>query len=294
MSDLGTYLQQQRLDKNLSIKDIEDKTKIRKRYIEAIEQGEYSILPGSFYTRAFIKSYAEALGVDTKKLFAQYEDELPSVPSPTVETSISRSQRKSVKQQQQRPSTPKAGRWVSRILFYVFMLLLAFLIWNAWVDYYTAPEDEPISPGTPGIGQETGEEESVQEPDPVPDVEEEIEEPQEPEVVEPTLTRMETSGNETSYEWESEYGFDDVSLQAEDGAVWFRLYDPSNQSVIDETELPRGQERSWNLSEYERIGFHIGNTKGVRIYIGDILMEIDDLVEGHRITIEHIDISEPS
>lgn len=64
MSELGRHLKEARLQKGMSLDDVQEVTKIRKKYLEAIEAGDYKVLPGSFYVRAFIKTYAEAVGVN--------------------------------------------------------------------------------------------------------------------------------------------------------------------------------------------------------------------------------------
>ncbi|HEY0827135.1 MAG TPA: helix-turn-helix domain-containing protein, partial [Bacilli bacterium] len=64
MSDLGQLLIKARNEKGLTIEDLQETTKIRKAYLEAIEEGNYKKLPGNFYVRAFIKSYAEAVGLE--------------------------------------------------------------------------------------------------------------------------------------------------------------------------------------------------------------------------------------
>lgn len=95
MSELGSYLKQVRVEKNLTLEQIQEITKIRKRYLEAIENGEYAILPGSFYARAFIKSYAEALGLNANETLQKYASELPQVQSAPVDAvPISRTKRK--------------------------------------------------------------------------------------------------------------------------------------------------------------------------------------------------------
>lgn len=64
MSELGQQLREARLQKGMSLDDVQEMTKIRKRYLEAIEAGDYKVLPGSFYVRAFIKTYAETVGLN--------------------------------------------------------------------------------------------------------------------------------------------------------------------------------------------------------------------------------------
>ncbi|OWA33823.1 hypothetical protein B9G55_21040 [Saccharibacillus sp. O16] len=78
MSDLGQQLKDARLQKGLSLEDVQEMTKIRKRYLEAIEQGDFKVLPGSFYVRAFIKTYAEAVDLDAEALLQNHPKDVPA------------------------------------------------------------------------------------------------------------------------------------------------------------------------------------------------------------------------
>ena len=69
LTELGNRLKEARLSKGYSLDDLQEITKIQKRYLVGIEEGNYSIMPGSFYVRAFIKQYAEAVGLDSKVIF---------------------------------------------------------------------------------------------------------------------------------------------------------------------------------------------------------------------------------
>ena len=64
-----------RKEKELSIKEIIDKTKIQEKYIKAIEKGEFNILP-KVYTRLFLKSYSEALGINKEETIIEYENHI--------------------------------------------------------------------------------------------------------------------------------------------------------------------------------------------------------------------------
>lgn len=77
MSELGETLKNTREEKNLSLEELQATTKIQKRYLQAIEKGDYDQLPGQFYARAFIKNYAEALGLDSDRIFDEYSGEIP-------------------------------------------------------------------------------------------------------------------------------------------------------------------------------------------------------------------------
>src|SRR5690625_5151723 len=77
VSELGTILKQARKDKGISLDELEEMTKIRKRYLTAIEEQNYDVLPGSFYVRAFIKNYAENVGLNPDDILEMYKNELP-------------------------------------------------------------------------------------------------------------------------------------------------------------------------------------------------------------------------
>ena len=58
---IGDKLRQARLNKNISIDELQQKTKIQKRYLEAIEQGKFDLLPGEYYIRTFLQSVRMAI-----------------------------------------------------------------------------------------------------------------------------------------------------------------------------------------------------------------------------------------
>lgn len=78
MAELGTRLKEARLAKGYSLEDLQEITKIQKRYLSAIEEGNFSVMPGAFYVRAFIKQYAEAVGLDATEILETYKSEIPA------------------------------------------------------------------------------------------------------------------------------------------------------------------------------------------------------------------------
>ncbi|QGS68686.1 helix-turn-helix domain-containing protein [Oceanobacillus sp. 143] len=75
--DVGVRLKEARLEKGLSLDELQEITKIQKRYLVAIEEGNLSILPGKFYARAFIKEYATAVDLDSSELLEEHKEEIP-------------------------------------------------------------------------------------------------------------------------------------------------------------------------------------------------------------------------
>lgn len=89
MTDIGEKLRTAREAMGLSIADVEKTTKIQARYLNAIENDDFDKLPGDFYTRAFIRQYAQVVGLDGKKLLADFHKDVPeSKPDEYVEDSV--------------------------------------------------------------------------------------------------------------------------------------------------------------------------------------------------------------
>ena len=86
VTGLGDRLREARTAKGFTLDDLQSITKIQKRYLSGIENEDYSMMPGSFYVRAFIKQYAEAVGLDPDEMLALYKD-TPSSAMPEEEES---------------------------------------------------------------------------------------------------------------------------------------------------------------------------------------------------------------
>ena len=83
-SVIGQELQKARLDKGLSLDDIQQTTKIQKRYLAAIENGQFDQLPGAFDERAFVRQYANAVGLDVADFMKNHD-----ITTETVEPDLS-------------------------------------------------------------------------------------------------------------------------------------------------------------------------------------------------------------
>ncbi len=75
--EIGAKLKEAREEQGISLDGLQETTKIQKRYLVAIEEGNFKILPGKFYARAFIKEYATAVGLDPNELLAEYSADVP-------------------------------------------------------------------------------------------------------------------------------------------------------------------------------------------------------------------------
>jgi cytoskeleton protein RodZ len=69
---VGRLLRDQREARGLSITDIEKRLRIRRNYIEALEQGRFDQLPGAAYIPAFLRAYSQHVGLDPQKVLTAY------------------------------------------------------------------------------------------------------------------------------------------------------------------------------------------------------------------------------
>ncbi|MFT8309764.1 MAG: RodZ domain-containing protein [Sporolactobacillus sp.] len=134
MSELGQALKEAREQKNLSLDDLQEETKIQRRYLKAIEDGDYSQLPGDFYTRAFIKSYAEAVGLDFKNLTEQYSSDMPKLERQHVETRItppdgSENERSPKKLRTNAIRSKNWSSFVNKAIVVVFILIALMIVY---------------------------------------------------------------------------------------------------------------------------------------------------------------------
>ena len=73
MPDIGTTLREARMRARIDISEIESETKIRAKYLRALENEEWDLLPGPTYVKSFLRTYADALGLDGKLLIEEYK-----------------------------------------------------------------------------------------------------------------------------------------------------------------------------------------------------------------------------
>jgi cytoskeleton protein RodZ len=71
-TEIGATLREARSRRHLDLREVEMATKIRARYLRALENEEWDVLPGGAYTRSFIRTYANHLGLDGDRLADEF------------------------------------------------------------------------------------------------------------------------------------------------------------------------------------------------------------------------------
>jgi cytoskeleton protein RodZ len=87
MVSFGDGLRRERELRGISLREISQKTKISMRFLQALEDGRLEILPGGMFPRAFIRQYAEFLGLDVERTLADFAGAYrePVVEKPALE-----------------------------------------------------------------------------------------------------------------------------------------------------------------------------------------------------------------
>jgi cytoskeleton protein RodZ len=93
MPEIGATLREARMRARIDVSEIEAQTKIRAKYLRALENEEWGLLPGPTFVKSFLRTYAQALGLDGKALVEEYRLHHER-PSETLEPIVSSPQRR--------------------------------------------------------------------------------------------------------------------------------------------------------------------------------------------------------
>lgn len=271
MSELGARLRQARTEKNLSIDDIQALTKIQKRYLHGIEEGNYEAMPGPFYVRAFIRQYADAVGLHGDELLEQYKNEIPaatrttSPPLAASTTSRSRGYR-----------LGGGGTGGNRLMEVFPMILVALFVIAILAIAYVLSQRAPIDPPV----EDGGETEIIietQDPEPAaPAEDEEADETTseeetagEPEA-EVVVAEAGVSGDDSYYEVS---GTDEVAVNITfTGESWLSIQNAAGQELLPEARVynPTDGEVTFPLPEAGSYRVRIGVTSAASVSINDV------------------------
>jgi cytoskeleton protein RodZ len=73
MADIGETLRESRMRRRIDMAEVESATKIRAKYLRALENEEWDLLPGPTFVKSFLRTYAEYLELDARMLVEEYK-----------------------------------------------------------------------------------------------------------------------------------------------------------------------------------------------------------------------------
>ena len=129
-STIGARLKAARTAKGLTIDDLQQITKIQKRYLIAIEDEQFDKLPGDVYVRAFVKQYADTVDLDGNALLEEYRDELPSTHAETYVQNVDEVQPTRTASREQ-PTSPasRVRNYLPTIIVTAIVVIILLFIW---------------------------------------------------------------------------------------------------------------------------------------------------------------------
>lgn len=274
MSELGQLLKKARTQRGLTLDDLQESTKIRKRYLEAIEEGNYSVLPGNFYVRAFIRSFAEAVGLDPADVLQLYRVD---VPDPPVETKA-----EPVRRRRKKPrNTQRMNRWLSALLFISFPLLIVIVVYYFAYDGFQnrqQPPDDPL-PLTDQVASEI-------DPEPAEDPAETLQPEPEPEPEpEPVISLLKSDGITDYYVLTGSEELT-VVIEVTGDRCWMAIrQDDENGEVVEANlTMNNGDKREWVFEK--GAFFHFGRANAIDVTVNGLEIKVGDSANPRKLQIE--------
>ncbi|WP_404409283.1 helix-turn-helix domain-containing protein [Jeotgalibacillus malaysiensis] len=271
MTELGSRLKEAREAKGYSLEELQGLTKIQKRYLQGIEEGDYSMMPGAFYIRAFIKQYAEAVDLNVEELFETYSSDIPKNQDDHIPSQLSRVKTRGSK------NTSTAFRFIPTAVMAVFVVGIVALAYILVQSFMSADSDEPQgneevrqeesvsldqSDDTEQAAEEVEAEDSAEEPAEEDPAENE-EEPSEPQEAELAIENTGTEGDTTNYQITST---EELTVTINSESTWVGITDQSGNQLIDQM-LSGSEELTFDASELEWFRIRVGSAPGTTVSI---------------------------
>lgn len=269
LTELGTRLKEARLSKGYSLDDLQEITKIQKRYLVAIEEGNYSIMPGTFYVRAFIKQYAEAVGLDADEILDEFKKEIPHQQKEEVAQSISQSPTR------RKLNTRSTNRMLETMPKFIVGLFIVVTLVAAWFLYQQKmasdqpdelEEETPVeyeqvpTPTEPAVDEE--EEPAVEETE-EPVKEEEVEEPTPTQ----TISQGAPDGETTSY---TVSGTNTMNIRIEvSGDTWVGIRNAEGSEQVEDRVYTAGEVVQFDATANAYARIRLGNANNTKVFIND-------------------------
>jgi len=269
LTELGTRLKEARTAKGYSLEDLQAMTKIQKRYLAGIEDGNYSMMPGPFYVRAFIKQYADAVGLNAEELLESYKTEVPTSSNEEVLQNMKSApnRRKPISK-----SSSRVSEFVPMIVVALFFILALVIFWYF---YQNIAQKNDANSGKDDTVPVFSLEENPEENTPVDDEEvdeevEEVEEPvEEPEPVQ-TIEQGTNDGETTNYTLS---GTDTFTLKlVAKGNSWVTVRDQSGVEPLSRG-LVAGETVTLDLSDVQTARIRVGAAPQIDVFINDEKVE---------------------
>lgn len=285
LTELGTRLKEARLSKGYSLDDLQEITKIQKRYLVAIEEGNYSIMPGTFYVRAFIKQYADAVGLDAEEILDEFKKEIPHQQKEEVAQSISQSP---TRRKLSTRSTNRLLETMPKIIVGLFIIVILIASWFLFQKKMSTNqpdeevEDTPLEyeqQVPPPTTDPVEEEETPAEDTDAPVEEEEVEE----EAPVQTISAGVADGETTTY---TLTGTDTMKIRIEvSGETWVGIRNAQGSEQVDDRVYAAGEKVEFDATANAYARIRLGNANNAKVFINDEQLQYAQTITTQNIII---------
>jgi len=302
VTELGQKLTEAREAKGLSIDQLHEITKIQKRHLVAIEEGNYDVLPGAFYARAFIKQYADAVGLNGEELLVEYQSTIPQSEKHDV-PQVSTGQ-KTQETMQKSSSWPIADH-MPKILIALLVIAIGVVVWFV-IQSLTGKDDRQV----PNAQSEKIEvQKAKNSPLDTKKDEEKAEEPKKEEAKKEEPKKEEQPAQPTGQQEIKVVGttgkvstleiHNNKTLELEisgKGASYVDVKDDAGNEILN-TTVQGGQIEKRDLSTVKEVRLNIGNAMNVEVKLNGqvVAFPLDPEKELHqRLVIKNQGIGQPA
>ncbi|TFE03432.1 RodZ domain-containing protein [Jeotgalibacillus sp. R-1-5s-1] len=262
MTELGNRLKEAREAKGYTLDELQKVTKIQKRYLQGIEEGDYSSMPGSFYVRAFIKQYAEAVQLNPEELFETYSSDIPKNNDESIPVNLSR-----VKSKGSSRRTSPVMNFLPTVLGVGLLIGVIFVIWIV-VQQLSDPGNQAENNADPETEQSVNIEQPEGTEEPAEEAPEESadanDEPAEEEPVEEEPPAEELSIESTGVQGEDNNftvtnSQEELTLQIASDNSWITIRDREGNILYD-AAVESGNDLNFDASGLDWVRVRVGNS----------------------------------
>ncbi|MGY3779076.1 helix-turn-helix domain-containing protein [Isobaculum melis] len=289
MNEIGEKLKQARKDKGYSLDDLQQITKIQKRYLEAIEEGNLDVMPGKFYARAFIKQYADTVGLDGDQLLSENNNEVPETHEEAYTEQLNTSQTR-VRTKKSNDILDKLISLLPTIIVTLIVLAIMVGIWLAFSNNKANKETRMIDTSS-GIvvskaeSQATSETESKEEStaSSTSERKEEKKDKEKDKEKKQTITNESVSGRDSVYTVQNAPASSSLTLTATNPA-WIQVNDEAGASLFAGT-MVAGQTEEIKIEGAQTITLILGNAANTKIKLNG-----EDFVSANPLATQNVQL----
>jgi cytoskeleton protein RodZ len=168
MADIGSSLREARMRERIDISEVEAQTKIRAKYLRAIENEEWDLLPGPIYAKSFLRTYSDYLGLDSRMLLDEYKRhyEHPSEHEPRPMGRVAARDRNRERDRDRRPGRLRAPSWAPIGVAVVVIVAVLYVVGSLLGNNSSSPTAQkppvrhrvvrhhrPVKPAAPAVAR---------------------------------------------------------------------------------------------------------------------------------------------